>query len=300
MKKFFFIAVCLILLVSGVFYFKNLQGKNPGLQNIARGVENAAKPLVVILSPHFDDGVLSLGGIMAKRKNEFLVATFFTGRPTEIVHTEWDKISGFSDSDEAMFARTKENENALKPFNTIIKNYDYPDFQYRKDGINRREDPEIRDKIGKDIETLIKTYPDRELFIYGPATFGKKITHPDHQIVHDAFMDVWKKNIQPHAHFLIYEDFPYVLRFANSGLGSLNAYLEKTESMKLKENRIRLNQSELLEKIASIDMYKSQIKALSASLKDNDINSLIANFYNKRCKILILFSYACEVAYSSL
>ncbi len=295
MKKNLLIVVFVALLTSGLFYFSNIQNENNIEQPVVDEIPTRNNPLTIILSPHFDDGVWSLGGLMAKNKNEskneLLVATFFTQRPAETAYTHWDKISGFSDSNEAISARTKENEKALAPFQAIIKNYDYLDFQYRI----KKENKKIKEKISKDIDALIKEYQDRELFIYGPATFGLEITHPDHQIVHDSFMDVWRKNKIKNVQFLIYEDFPYAKRFAISRKESLNNYLEKTENIKLEENPIELDKTELEEKITGIDTYKSQIKSFG-SLGDN-IRTSAQKFYTERCKGFRSMIYTCEMTY---
>ncbi len=287
MKKPFLVIIILLLLVGNSVYVAKLF-KRPVLNlTIDTG------PLTIILSPHFDDAVLSLGGLLAKREHGTMVATFFTHRPTKAMHTEWDRHSGFSDSNEAMFKRTKENENALSFFNAVIKNYDYPDLQYRKEN----EDNIIRGKIAEDIKTLMQKNQKRELFIYGPATFGTNITHPDHQIVHDAFMDVWRENKEPRIHFFMYEDFPYAREFSMSDLGILKTYLEKTEHIQLKENPITLHASNLLEKISAIYRYTSQVNDLIPSL---DIRIATQKFYKERCKTLIPTVYACEVVYTVL
>ena len=287
-KVIIFLSFLLIVLVV-YFWFQDKTSVQPEVLN---PVSTTTKPLIIILSPHFDDGVLSLGGLMAKQQEELLVATFFTQRPTIVMHTNWDLISGFSDSDEAIFSRTKENENALLSFNTIIKNFDYPDFQYRKEN----QDKEIRDEIVGDIKSLISTYNDRKLFIYGPGIFGEKITHPDHKIVHDAFMDVLRTNTKSDINFFVYEDFPYIRQFETTGLGSFNDYLKRQESIKFEEKVIELNESELNEKISSIYAYKSQIKAF-LSLGD-DLRVISEKFNKLRCKTIQPIFYACEVVHN--
>ena len=251
-------------------------------------------PLDIILSPHFDDGVFSLGGLMAqieeKPDKRIIVATFFTKKPTIAMHTEWDKISGFSDSNQAVKERTKENERALTPFNAIIKNYDYPDFQYRKKDQNK----EIENKIRNNIESILEENINKEIFIYGPATFGQQITHPDHQIVHDALMDVAKEKTYTNIHFFIYEDYPYIRRFNNEGKISLNAYLNKIENLTFEEKPITLNNENLTRKIDSVKMYKSQIKAFN-SLGDDIL--FFYTFYKNRCENITPKPYACEVVY---
>ncbi|MCX6752274.1 MAG: PIG-L family deacetylase [Candidatus Nomurabacteria bacterium] len=284
MKKNFLIIIFFVLLAGSLVYFTESL-KFPTEQN-------TTTPFTIILSPHLDDAVLSLGGLIAKKETNILVATFFTKKPTEIMHTYWDKISGFKDSDEAMLARTKENENALSPFKVIIKNYDHLDSQYRE----KNKDKEIEEKISKDIENLIKTYQNRELLIYGPATFGAAITHPDHQIIHDAFMDVFKKYKTQNAHFFIYEDFPYIKQFTTSSLGDLNTYLEKKENVKFQENPIELSEPMLSEKIVAIEKYKSQVRAFLSL--DSNIGIIDEKFSKDRCRIFMPQAYACEVIHS--
>ncbi|MEI8174489.1 MAG: PIG-L family deacetylase [bacterium] len=295
MKNKFFIIIILILFISVFFYFTKYKNENYEIQNIVKPVGATKKPFFIILSPHFDDGVLSLGGLIVKQKNDLLVATFFTKKPIKIAHTNWDKISGFSDSNEAIFARTKENMNTLTTFNTIIKNYNYLDYQYRE----KNKDKEVTANISNDIKTLIKTYQDRELFIYGPATFGKKITHPDHQIVHDAFMNILKKNEKSkNLHFFIYEDFPYIQKFNMYNKNNFNTYLEKEENIKFEESPIELDKSILFEKIGAIYKYTSQVKAFM-SFGDN-IRILANKFFKERCKILSPEAYACEVIHQPI
>lgn len=290
-KKTFFIFLSFVV-VGSLIYFYGFRDKTLVEEEILVPSSSIVKPLIIVLSPHFDDGVLSLGGFMAKREYELLVATFFTQRPTEVLHTNWDRVSGFSDSDEAIFSRIKENEDALAPFDAIIKNYDYPDFQYRKE--NR--DKEIRDKIIKDIQSIVETYENRKIFIYGPGAFGQKITHPDHKIVHDAFMDFLSTNKKTNLHFFVYEDFPYIRQFMSTSPGNFNDFLSKQENIIFKENSIELNKSELDEKISSIYAYKSQIKAF-LSLGD-DLGVITDKFFQSRCKNTYPNFYACEVVHS--
>ena len=292
MFKKILLILLLFLVASSLVYFYEFRDKTFVQEKILVSNNDIVKPLTVVLSPHFDDGVLSLGGLMAKRENELLVVTFFTQRPTKIVHTKWDRISGFSDSDDAIFSRTKENENSLMPFNTIIKNYNYPDFQYRKEN----QDKEIQNEIAKDIKSIIETYKNREIFIYGPGTFGKKIMHPDHKIVHDALMDFFRTNKNPDLHFFVYEDFPYIRQFVSSNLGNFNDFLNKQENIIFKEESIELNKFELDEKISSIYKYKSQI--ISFLFFGDDLGIIADKFFRSRCKNTYPNFYACEVIHS--
>ncbi len=183
----------------------------------------------------------------------------------------------------------KKIKNALISFNVIIKNYDYSDFQYR----NKNQDEEIKNGIIKDIESLITIYKDRELFLYGPGTFGEKITHPDHKMVHDAFMSVERTNKNSNIHFFVYEDFPYIRQFTMANLGDFNNFLNKQENIIFEQKVIELNKWELEEKISSIYAYKSQIKAFLSF--GDDLGIIAEKFSQSRCKMFLPLTYACEI-----
>ncbi len=279
-KRLLVLVVCPILIISIYFFgFKDDGSKS-------------SNSIVIILSPHFDDAVLSLGGMMAKEKSELVVATFFTQQPIEVAHTYWDKISGFSDSNEAHISRVKENENALALFNTTIKNYDYLDFQYRKGN----EEKKIRESIVKDIESIVDTYKDQDILLYGPGIFGEKITHPDHKIVHDAFIDFFRSNKNIKISFFVYEDFPYIQEFINTNpFDDFNEFLSKQENFIFKEHVIKLTEPFLIKKIASIYTYTSQVKAFS--MLGDDLDQIVRQFNQSRCKLVDLGIFACEVVH---
>ena len=96
--------------------------------------------IAIILSPHFDDAVLSMGGFMAERKTPLIVVTFFSGKPSETFEGEWDERSGFKNSDEALATRVEENTLALGQVGAYPLNLRYVDFQYRYDRSSASED----------------------------------------------------------------------------------------------------------------------------------------------------------------
>ena len=251
------------------------------------------KPITIILSPHFDDAVLSLGGLIAKQEYKLLVATFFAKRPTEVMHTEWDSMAGFSNSDEAISTRTKENKTALSPFNAIIKNYDYLELQYRQG--SESENEAIKNEIIADILSILKTYKNREIFLYGPTTFGKGIGYPDHEIVHEAFIEIYKTNTNSRIHFFIYEDFPYIRGFIMNDDDNFGEYLNKQTNIQSEELVIELNKLQLQKKIAGIYAYASQIKGFI--WLGNDFVFFLDEFFQSRCETHSPPIYACEVVH---
>jgi len=249
------------------------------------------KSVVIILSPHFDDAVLSLGGFLSGNQSETRVDTFFSGKPSQDLHTKWDRISGFRDSNEALPLRALENKKALGELGAEIKNYDYPDFQYRPKG----RDGSVEKSMEKDIGSIISKYPAAKISIYGPADFGTKITHPDHEILHQALIGAAKGNTNPDIHFLMYEDFPYVRQFNKSNLGSLIGHLEAKDGVKLEEKDIEIDEMGLFKKIKALKDYTSQIAAFSS--QGSDIASLAESFSRARCKAAHSEWYACEAVY---
>src|SRR5260370_40449443 len=88
----------------------------------------------LILSPQFDDAVLSLGGLIAKTPDRAVVVTVFAGVPSAGVIGRWDRLSGFPTADAAARARGQENEGGRALLGVPqkgIRNPDYPDDPYR-------------------------------------------------------------------------------------------------------------------------------------------------------------------------
>src|ERR1700722_18211357 len=91
----------------------------------------------LILSPHFDDAVLSLGGLIAKAPERAIVVTVFAGAPVEDVRGGWDRWSGFATGAAAVRARSQENAAALALLGvprSQIHDLGHLDYQYRPTG----------------------------------------------------------------------------------------------------------------------------------------------------------------------
>lgn len=254
-------------------------------------------PITLILSPHFDDAVLSLGGFMATSRGPIIVATFFTGKPTLPAREVWDERSGFQNSDQAVATRTLENIRALKQTGAHALNLNYLDFQYRSERSEASEE-KIRLSIEKSIELMVDTLGTaEEISIYGPSEFGPDITHPDHKLLHDAFASFARtKSDKKNLRFFFYEDFPYVTRYRTSTEKTLRAFLElETGGISLREMPLPVGAKALEIKIKSLNDYASQAKAFE-SLGDNIIAETKA-FTKSRCAKAKPAWYACEVVY---
>ncbi len=255
--------------------------------------ENVNQTVNIILSPHYDDAVLSLGGFITKNKasEPIIVATFFTGAPTVATSTAWDIASGFKDSTEAVKARIAENARALNGKNITLVDYGYLDNQYR----NQSDDSDLlAQNISKDIQALIASQAGN-VNVYGPADFGSGITHPDHKLLHDAYVDSIASFPKTNVSFYFYEDFPYIEKFNASSTHSIQNYLEQETGFLLEPTPVLLSDGQLAEKESRIGAYDSQIKALDKS-EDASVLARAHDFFKNRCGNQESIQ-ACEMTY---
>ncbi len=98
-------------------------------------------PRTVILSPHFDDAVLSCWHLLASA-DEVLVVNVFAGEPPAGTLGWWDRLAGATDSAAAVRTRIEEDRQALALAGRTAVNLPFLDSQYRQrrpgDGRDRR------------------------------------------------------------------------------------------------------------------------------------------------------------------
>ena len=131
----------------------------------------------VILSPHLDDAVLSLGRFMAGRP-DVIVATVFAGPPPDPeVLTEYDRVSGFASAGEAVAERRGEDVRALQSLRARPVWGSLPDGQYRTQEVNEED-------VEREIVRMIgDLHFDTILIPLG-------IAHPDHRLVRSGAFEV--------------------------------------------------------------------------------------------------------------
>jgi LmbE family N-acetylglucosaminyl deacetylase len=105
------------------------------------GFGGGARPLtgrVVVLSPHLDDAVLSLGAAVAhgsRHGAEITVVTVLAGEPGSAVPAgEWDAAAGFATAGEATRARRAEDARACELVGARPVWLDFCDHQYPRGG----------------------------------------------------------------------------------------------------------------------------------------------------------------------
>ncbi len=245
--------------------------------------------IVVVLSPHFDDAALSLGGLLAQNNSPEYVLTFFTGKPASTT-TAWDESAGFTNSESAATARIVENNNALTLLKATDVHFSYLDHQYRTN------DDAVQNNIEKDITTFIQNHRSEHVDLYAPAEFGAKITHPDHELLHQAILHIRETHDFSNVDYYFYEDFPYVSLFteATQNTQSLQSFMEQSDNVTLQEKIIPLTEAELAKKLTAIKDYTSQMLAFKAL--GYDIKKRTETFSKNRCPRTTEYA-GCEAVY---
>jgi LmbE family N-acetylglucosaminyl deacetylase len=224
----------------------------------------------LILSPHFDDAVLSLGGLIAKAPDQAVIVTVFAGAPAENVRGSWDRWSGFATGAAAVRARSQENDEALAVLGVPrgqIHNLGYLDNQYR---LNGAAPGGLRSAIAGDIRRLVGDRGGR-VNVLAPAM----VRHPDHRIVAEAALEVRRSGVCPAAEFLLYQDQPYAyielrsrslapLKFA--AFAALGDRLGRRLGERVEPETIELSDSDIASKGRSIARYRSQFRGLKPLL----------------------------------
>jgi LmbE family N-acetylglucosaminyl deacetylase len=152
-------------------------------------------PNTVILSPHFDDAVLSCWHVLA-RAGEVLVVNVFAGEPPAGTLGWWDELAGASDSAAAVRARIEEDRQALALAGRAAVNLPFLDSQYRQS-----------DQASGEIVQALRGVLIKDARIYAPASLGDH--HPDHTAVRAAALALHAEG----ADVALYADLPHATVF---------------------------------------------------------------------------------------
>lgn len=188
---------------------------------------------ILLISPHFDDAVLSAGQLLAGRTDADVV-TVFAGEPAKIQSTPYDIKCGFKNSKEAVVNRRIEDDEALALLGATPIHWDFPDGQYGEQVSVKKIEFAILNQVEKE---------DYE-FILAPLGLG----HPDHVLLADI---VFK--ISHHINIPIYmwEDLPLRVVEPETVIPRLEKFgIKKRES---------IGDGAIAKKIRSLSCYRSQI-----------------------------------------
>jgi len=171
----------------------------------------------IYLSPHFDDAVLSCGGLIWKQVqgcDEVEVWTIFGGDPPEnqqlsmfarVLHYRWGI------PEDSVEIRREEDKKALSCLGVNLKHFKFIDCIYRKDSASGEFLYEDMEKISaseevkeielmKQIELELANLKNVDAKIVAPFGVGN---HVDHRIIHEISRGL-------RIDMMYYLDFPYV------------------------------------------------------------------------------------------
>jgi hypothetical protein len=150
-------------------------------------------PDTVILSPHFDDAVLSCWRLLAGA-GEVLVVNVFAGEPPPGTLGWWDELAGARDSAAAVRTRVEEDRQALALAGRTAVNLPFLDSQYRQG-----------DHAPADIVKALREVTLPSARIYAPASLGNH--HRDHTVVRAAALALRAHG----ADVTLYADLPHAI-----------------------------------------------------------------------------------------
>jgi LmbE family N-acetylglucosaminyl deacetylase len=175
---------------------------------------------VIVLSPHFDDAVLSCGGWLARHAGA-TVATVCSGRPGPGVPADpnWDALARFADADQAAEARRSEDRAALDQLGAEQVLLGFLDGSYKERVDRAHEDRSVvggfeevlTDRLG---QLLDERSPEWCLFPLG-------LLHPDHVVTRRAAVS--SLAARPAIRAMSYLDLPYGIAFEEAARAGAEA-----------------------------------------------------------------------------
>ena len=213
---------------------------------------------LLVVSAHFDDAVLSVGGVIQQHPGT-IVLTVFGGRPPKGMKSHaWDRDTGCELAAEAVDARADEDLQALGHIGAHQRRLRFLDAPYRTDGIWHENqylgEPlprALSSEIGKVLDDI---RPSRVLLPLGNAKW-----HTDHHATSEATLVALTTRRWCRA--IVYADLPYALAQPRPG---------KARQKELRSRGISLvpylteTPPSSSTKTIAVKSYKSQVQKLEA------------------------------------
>jgi LmbE family N-acetylglucosaminyl deacetylase len=149
----------------------------------------------IILSPHFDDAVLSCWHVLSSVE-EVLVVNVFAGEPPAGTLGWWDRFAGATDSTTIVRTRIEEDRRALTLAGANAVNLPFLDGQYRES-----------DQAPAEIVEALRDVLVAGARVYAPAALGDN--HRDHIAVLMAALALRAEGVE----VALYADLPHATAY---------------------------------------------------------------------------------------
>ncbi|MBK0377240.1 PIG-L deacetylase family protein [Streptomyces californicus] len=170
---------------------------------------------VIVVSPHFDDGVLSLGGLLYRLGRRATLVTVFGGAPVGAVDaSDWDRRCGFDDPQSAVRTRQREDATACRLLGIGRLALSHPDNPY---------DPP--DAELDHLTDFLTSHAARESTLLVCAGIGNE----DHARVRDAVVAV--RTAADGPSIWLYADLPYAASYRDWGTPGFTAGIREREKL---------------------------------------------------------------------
>lgn len=186
---------------------------------------------MIVISPHLDDAVFSVGQILAANPGA-TVATVFAGTPGGGV-TPYDESAGFTDSAGAVAARRREDIAALDILGAHPEHGPFLDGQYEP----HRTRAEIVD--------WIRSHTSGHDIVLIPVG----VHHPDHLDASAAA----KATIEPGQQIWLYEELPYRVFWPDVTYRAIPSWADLQDLPSVSDVEL---------KTAAVEAYASQLNPL--------------------------------------
>lgn len=228
----------------------------------------------IYLSPHFDDAILSCGGLIDYQTSMALNVEIWTvtskvpkledsSELIKMIQEQWQMGS----PEVAVIERQREDAKALAVVNATSSYLDFLDCIYRKSVKGEFYYQDIFSDLHPEeanlplqISTVINRLTSEDDILVFPLAIGH---HIDHEIVNEASRFVGNKK-------LFYIDIPYF--FKEEGI--LDVIIEHYT-----EKNIRFGSQHLDKWVEGILEYRSQISSLFSD--ENDVLNKLTRFYSR-------------------
>jgi LmbE family N-acetylglucosaminyl deacetylase len=149
----------------------------------------------IVLSPHFDDAVLSCWSVLREQR-AVTVVNVFGGVPSANVPISWwDRLTGGRSASERALERRQEDAKALERIGCRPINLPFLGSEYRRG-----------DQDAGPLLSVISPHVDRRTTVYAPAGIGQ---HPDHFAVRAAAVALLARGVP----VTLYAELPYCCHY---------------------------------------------------------------------------------------